>query len=247
MKPKSHTLFHFTKNIEFLKDILKNGFWPRYCQEDVKWYSGNEIQCAYPIVCFCDIPLSRVDEHVNFYGDFGIGVTKDWAKANGLSPVIYLNEGTSQHLALKNLFTKNLTGKPFYQNAGDDINNILSHIKPIEGKMLIGGQFISKEFHQENEWRFAVNGRFSELKAKPFLYEKDFLNDNLKNSENSKSKKFYSLKISPSDIKYLFVKSDSDIPSLANFIQAELEHFSNSDIKILLSRIISLETISRDM
>ncbi|WP_025822242.1 abortive infection system antitoxin AbiGi family protein [Shewanella marina] len=108
MQPKSHTLFHFTKNLEFLKDILRNGFWPRYCLEDVKWYNGNESQSAYPIICFCDIPLSRVDEHVNFYGHFGIGVTREWAKLNKLAPVIYLNEGSAQQLALTNLFLENL-------------------------------------------------------------------------------------------------------------------------------------------
>lgn len=64
---------------------------------------------------------------------------------------------------------------------------------------------------------------------------------------NEKSKVSYSLKISPSDIKYLFVNSDSDIPDVINFIQTELDHYPSAEIKILMSRVISLETISRDM
>lgn len=247
MQPKSHTLFHFTKSSEFLKDILKNGFWPRYCLEDVQWYTGQENQSAYPIVCFCDIPLSRVDEHVNFYGDFGIGVTKEWAKLNRLSPVIYLNEGSAQQLALTKLFGENLKGDLFYKGAGDDINAIMTHIKPIEGKMFINGQFISKEFHQENEWRFAVNGKYTDLKIKPFLFERSFQDSKLLETENLKSKEHYSVRIAPSDIKYLFVKTDNDIPDLINFIQSELDHYSSSEIKILMSRVVSLETISRDM
>lgn len=247
MQPKSHTLFHFTKDVQFLKDILKNGFWPRFCLEDVKWYTGQDNQCAYPIVCFCDIPLSRVDEHVDFYGNYGIGVTKDWAKLNKLSPVIYINEGSAQQLALTKLFGENLKGKQFYKGADDDINTILTHIKPIEGKMFINGQFLDKEFHQENEWRFAVNGKYTDLTVKPFLIERDFQNIKLLEAENLKSKNDYSLKISPSDIKYLFVKTDGDIPNLMNFLQTELDHYSNSEIKILMSRVVSLETISLDM
>lgn len=248
LQPKSHTLFHFTKNLEFLKDILKNGFWPRYCLEDLTWYSNKpNYQSAYPIVCFCDIPLSRVDEHVDFYGNFGLGLTKEWAKLNKLSPVLYLNEGSAQQLALKKLFGENLKGQGFYKNSSDEINTIMSHIKPIEGKMFINGQFISKEFHQENEWRFAVNGKYAELKIKPFLYENQFHDKQVIEAENIKSKEQYSLKFSPSDIKYLFVKSDSDIPDLINFIQVELDHYSSSDIKILMSRVVSLETISSDM
>lgn len=247
MQPKSHTLFHFTKNLQFLKDILKNGFWPRYCLEDINWYTANESQAAYPIICFCDIPLSRVDEHVDFYGNFGIGVTKEWAKLNKLSPVMYINEGSAQQIALKTLFSENLKDKPFYDNASLHISTIMTHIKPIEGKMYIDGQFIFKEFHQENEWRFAVNGNFSELKARPFLYENEFRDSKILESENYKTKETYSVKISPSDIKYLFVNSDSDIPDLINFIQSELDNYPSSEIKILMSRVVSLETISRDM
>ena len=99
----------------------------------------------------------------------------------------------------------------------------------------------------ENEWRFAVNGKYAELKIKPFLYENEFHDKQVIEAENIKSKEQYSLKFSPSDIKYLFVKSDSDIPDLINFIQAELDHYSSSDIKILMSRVVSLETISSDM
>ncbi|MEH6628394.1 MAG: abortive infection system antitoxin AbiGi family protein [Motiliproteus sp.] len=247
MQPKSHTLFHFTKNLTFLKDILKSGFWPRYCLEDVRWYTGADNQSAYPMVCFCDIPLSRVDEHVNFYGSFGIGVTKEWAKSNGLSPVIYINENTKQHQALKKLLGENLKGKQFYKGADVDINTIMTHIKPIEGNMFIGGEFISKEFYQENEWRYSVTGDSNTIKIKPFLIENLYKNEKTLENENNNSKEFYSIKISPSDIKYLFVKSDSYIPDLINFIQSELDHYPSAEIKMLMSRVTSLETISRDM
>lgn len=73
------------------------------------------------------------------------------------------------------------------------------------------------------------------------------MNEGNLNIENTKTKELASLKISPSDIKYLFVKSDADIPLLVNFIQTEMDTYSNKDTKILLSRITSLETISRDL
>jgi hypothetical protein len=91
MNPKSNTLFHFAKSRETLKLILKSGFWPRYCLEDVGWlgyYSYEYV--AYPMVCFCDIALSRISENVGFYGEFGIGLTRQWAEANGLNPILYV-------------------------------------------------------------------------------------------------------------------------------------------------------------
>lgn len=92
MDPRSHTLFHFTKSSKVLKLILKNGFWPRYCLEDVSWMGMDAEDAeyvAFPAVCFCDIPLSRIDEHVAFYGAFGIGLRKEWAVINNLNPILY--------------------------------------------------------------------------------------------------------------------------------------------------------------
>lgn len=248
MQPKSHTLFHFTKSLNFLKDILQNGFWPRYCLEDASWYgnSGAQYYVAYPMVCFCDIPLSRVEEHVKFYGNFGIGVTRSWAESNGLSPVLYLRDGSQQHIALDNLINKNAQNK-LYENASTDINVLLAHIKPTFGTMKLGEKIIKKEFYQENEWRYSVCKGPEVTQVVPWLSEVDFKNPEKLEVENSKTKIYQSLKIPPSDIKYLFVKADSDIPELVNFIQTELDMFSNHHIKILLSRIISLETISRDL
>lgn len=64
---------------------------------------------AFPMVCFCDIPLSRIDEHIGFYGRFGIGMTRKWAEQNGLNPVLYAsgsNNLTKELLALNSHVNK---------------------------------------------------------------------------------------------------------------------------------------------
>ncbi|HDY7662546.1 TPA: hypothetical protein RQJ99_004565 [Vibrio vulnificus] len=248
MKPKSDTLFHFTKNLSFLKDILTNGFWPRYCLEDANWYSTKEggYFVAYPMVCFCDIPLSRVDQHVNFYGNYGIGVTREWAEANDLSPVIYIRPNSKQHKAISSLLANNLNDK-YYIGSSTDINVLMANIKPTEGNMYIGNDFVNKEFYQENEWRYTPVDSREKSSIPPWIYEEVFRNIESRELENKKSKENHSLKISPTDIKYLFVKSDTDIPELVNFIQSELDMYPSHDVKILLSRIVSLDTISRDL
>lgn len=248
MQPKSETLFHFTKNLSFLKDILKNGFWPRYCLEDANWYNSEvENFCiAYPMVCFCDIPLSRVDEHVNFYGNYGIGVSRHWAEANDLSPVIYIRQDSKQLKALDRLIENNIDNQ-HYEGAADDINVLLANIKPTEGQMYVSDNFVAKEFYQENEWRYSPVGSNKDAEIRPWLLEEEYRKKVTLDEENSKSKKASSLKILPPDIKYLFVKTDNDIPNLVNYIQSELDEYPSHDVKILLSRIISLETISRDL
>jgi hypothetical protein len=249
MKPKSHTLFHFTKNIDVLKNILYNGFWPRYCLEDASWYSGpqSEYQLAFPMVCFCDIPLSRLDEHVGFYGDYGVGVTKSWALANDLCPVMYLAKTSQVSNAIRRITTGNFRTENYDGSAGD-INSLISNIKPIEGRMLVNGNLLVKEFYQESEWRYVIKNLIDDRsESRVWLTENEFLNEEFRESENLKTKQNHSLKISPSDIKYIFVKSESDIPNIVNFIQNDLDHLPASDLKILLSKIISIETIREDI
>lgn len=245
MKPKSQTLFHFTKNLEFVKNILTDGFWPRYCLEDLSWYIHNIDYVAFPMVCFCDIPLSRIRDHVNFYGEYGIGVTKDWAITNKLNPVSYLSNTSNYGAAVNNLY-KNVDhtgGTVYYKNSGNDLNTMLSHFKPLNGKMVVGGDSIDKEFYQENEWRYVPCG--TELQA--WLPKDAFSNYEKLDEYNSQTKQNFSLKLSPKDVKYIFVKQDSDIPEIINFIQSSLDHYSNADLKILMSRVVSLESINDDL
>ena len=134
MKPRSDTLFHFTRNVETLKSILKYGFWPRYSLEDFNWYSSSIGLISYPMVCFCDIPLARISDHIGFYGDFGIGVSRTWADTNRLNPLVYLANDTPVSLALSRLLNNNLTAdNGYYQNSANDINSIISFVKPVWG------------------------------------------------------------------------------------------------------------------
>ena len=144
MQARSHTLFHFTKNLDTLKSILQNGFWPRYCLEDFSWYNMNMNFIAYPLVSFCDIPLSRIDEHVAFYGEYGLGLTKEWARVNRLNPVVYLSDSTVVRDSLLRLFRNHEKGN-FYDESALDLNFLLSCIKPVEGDMWIGGKPVKKE------------------------------------------------------------------------------------------------------
>lgn len=245
MKPKSQTLFHFTKNIEVIKYILKDGFWPRYCLEDFTWYVHDVDYVAFPMVCYCDIPLSRINEHIGFYGEYGIGVTKEWAIANKLNPISYLNSTSDYSLAINNIVEKsNLPPEhPYYYEHFKDTNIILSHMKPINGRMIIGSESIEKEFYQENEWRYVPkNNGVPQWLAKNTFNNQDELDKN-----NNLTKEHSMLAISPNDIKYIFVKSDIDIPNIINFIQSEMDNYTSNELKILMSRVVSLESISKDL
>ncbi len=93
------------------------------------------------------------------------------------------------------------------------------------------------DFYQENEWRLVPcvsHGRealeqayFERLKEE---YRKDL----------------DAVMFMPNDIKYIFVQSDSEIPKLWDFIYSS-ERYSLEERKILTTKILSLETLKRDI
>lgn len=236
MKPKSDNLFHFTRSLDVLKLILKNGVYPRYCLEDFSWFGANSFKhIAYPMSCFCDIPLSRISDHTDFYGMYGIGFTKEWGLKNGLNPVIYLTEGGSVCDMVKFYFNISIGQQD--SESYEQLFILLSHVKPINGTMYMGGKPVEKDFYQENEWRYVP-------KINSLIFEDKFYEER---DDSNKGIEKHKLEFTPQDIKYIFVKSDSDIPSLVDYINITLGSFPHNDLKILQSRITSLETLRSDI
>lgn len=98
----SKTLFHYTSTLDAVKAILESkGFWPMYCIE-----YGWDCYFAVPMCCFCDIPLSLINSHMETYGHFGIGMSKKWGIDNGLSPVTYQVKTSYYGRRLKNRYRK---------------------------------------------------------------------------------------------------------------------------------------------
>lgn len=87
----SNSLFHFVNRIDYLKDILINGFQARYVVEN---FPLLEIPFAIPMKCFCDIPLGLIKKHLVKYGRYGVGISKDFAMQEGITPCFYVHENS---------------------------------------------------------------------------------------------------------------------------------------------------------
>lgn len=245
MLPRSNSLFHFTKSIDVLESILLNGFWPRYCAEDVKWHGRRDNEfIAFPMVCFCDIPISRIDEHVGFYGSYGLGMTREWAEKNVLNPVMYFS-GKTPLLDAVNANASRLFKLPedLKEPALKDHRYFLAHSKPTRGAMLISGKREEKDFYQESEWRYVPTGEG----VTEYLKEAQFGDDKKLENYNQATRKSSLLKFSPADVRYIFVPRDSDIPRIVTFIQSELDGYPAVELKVLMSRVTSLESLAADV
>lgn len=248
-KPRSASFFHFTKDINSLKKILKTKcFYPNYCLEDVTWYKFKE-KVAYPMVCFCDIPLSRIDAHIKDYSSVGIGLSKKWGLKKNLNPIVYCPKGSLIIKVAKFLDEQINWQEKEKSNQKEIIRQFLrlaKLIKPLKGTIQIKSRrknrtIENKDFYQESEWRYTpeelitqyISGDDNEFAAKLDEY-------------NSKAKE-YKLEFAPEDVKYIFVPKEDDIPDIANCISEEFDQSNKNQSQILISKIISLDTIRSDL
>lgn len=245
MTTRSRTLFHFTKSLDTLKYILSGGFWPRYCGEDTRWHGqADAMTVAFPMVCFCDIPLSKIADHVNFYGQYGLGMTREWATANGLNPILYLAGENSLVAELRNLNNHaNLLATANREPAKETLRYLYAHTKPVRGVMVIDGAPVEKDFYLESEWRHVPQHAAIEA----YLRNTTFSDTDRLNQENEKTSQHCRLRFTPQDIRYIFVRADADIPDIINFIQSQLDHYPHADTKVLMSRVTSLESLQGDV
>lgn len=154
--PKEHRLFHYTSARPYLESLLREGIWPRYCIEEFDWLLDGNICIAFPVACFCDIPLSAAGEHKARYGQYAVALRKDSAGELDINPMWYLQEGARIIEHLKDV----CDARP--RITLDTIPDSLKPILPFL-KSTIGGQpdrnakrlgtFEIMAFEEELEWR----------------------------------------------------------------------------------------------
>jgi len=238
MVVSSNTLFQFTRNLETLVKILSSaGFWPRYCIE-FGWREKLAYDFAVPQCCFCDIPLSAIQSHMGFYGEYGIGMTKDWGIEKGISPVMYVIPN-SHFVTIINGIRKAAKGVA-------DNTKIFAFLKRYRGvnHRLVDGEWITRKnylYYNEREWRYVP----SELLANKMIIRVDkkeeFDADTL--SQNTKA---YLCSFKAEDIRYMIVKNEEERIFFVQEIE-KLSNWSESDKKLLESRILTHALIKEDI
>lgn len=172
-KVNSSSLFHFTRNLQTLKQILKKGLRYSYSVEEKPETNNNSKgKIIIPMICFCDIPLMRTSIHRGTYGNYCIGLDKYFLKdklKETLNPVSYYNSIKTTN-ALNYLYEfsdtmiseglEELKNEPIlslYNNnfskgnrIQKELKYILAYYKPC---YKLSENNIVKDYTDEREWR----------------------------------------------------------------------------------------------
>ena len=253
MPLSSQTLFHFTSEFKYLKSIIEGKFYPRISLEavpsiDRKTKERKGIHAAYPMVCFCDIPLSQVKNHIEFYGDYGIGLTKEWGKNQGLNPIIYLDKDSKLidhfvHLASE-IFKPEYKGKEEYIKLKRNFHEINRFLKPYSGPNIDRNNESKIEeyiFYDEKEWRYVPDGF---LYDEEYYIKKDQFEDKRYVSSLNKELEVKALPFKAKDISYIIVNHDHEIGKMIDFI--EKSEYPARSVKMLISKIQTKQQIMND-
>jgi hypothetical protein len=268
----ANSLFHFTSTLDKLVSILRNDFYPRYCPEDHTAFYTKQTKSlinykrAIPMVCFCDIPLAQIRNHVKTYGHYAIGLSKVWGVKNKVSPVMYTTPNSNSTVCLRESFdylsnkviVTFLESSKFNANCVENkelaeiagkLDSIIYYTKPYNGIVRREGKSPRRiRFYDEREWRYipqrAVLNDKNIMLSVPNV---DLLDVRVKDDANANIAKYCRLTFTPNDIKYIVVKKESEVLHMVNRItELKSPKYEPNDVSILKTRIISTERILED-
>lgn len=226
----SETLFHFTGRFNTLESIMKNGFQARWIYEKLP---GTKLAYFTKTVCFCDIPLGLIKEHVNWYGTYGIGINRPIAKDHGLSPIIYLHPKSPNFPKGSSVPTRNWF---------NDFK-LTSYLKQVKGLQIFfneaGVPFRKwKTFYNEREWRYFPP--INEINVVKYKNETE-LEEKRKELNNEHELPY--LSIEPHWIEYILINDPKEIEGLIKILNTKKfkPHYEN-----LLTKVITFKQIRKD-
>lgn len=240
-KQSANTLFRFFTKFEYLFGSLeKEALIPRFYPETVDYLDIDMHHVAYPVICFCDINLHKIDEHMNFYGGYGIAFSKKWGIRNGVQPLQYINPHSILHDDFSVAFKAAMEceTEDFAQNY---LLSQMYYMKPIEGTMERDGVEKPKNFTDECEWRYIPNVKVEGLPqaiSDAEIFSLATLNQTISIKESCW------LKFEVKDIKYIIVQTDNEFTRLNELIEAK--PINREGKNMLISKILVWENVKGD-
>jgi len=250
----SDTLFHFTPTQENLVSILINEFRPKLSVESFRHIlqhlpaSEQMPESGIPMVCFCDIPLSQVADHMDNYGHYGIGLKKSWGAAKGITPVLYIHEQspTSQSAARAVQLLEQLhenSAADHLKSLAMDVGQLVYLLKPYEGILKRAGRPDRQvRFYDEREWRYLP----AELESIPAITPEALADPEASRFARDMVDRLPPLSFDPDDINYVIVRNDEEVLPMYYALRAIKDKYHDSVKDLLVTKLISAERIKAD-
>lgn len=232
----SSSFFHYTNEEKKLVGILGDGFIASYAKEEFKDLAGKLQHLYIPMVSFCDVPLSHI-ENPTVYGNFAIGMNRAWGKRKNLSPVAYYPNKKENHL---HKYVANILDRLNKGGVNDtDSRKFLGYAKPFYKWKSPKGKRVNN--YIDREWRKISLSDWIDADDNRSLYF---------DAHNGKMYQNLKLAFNTNDVSFIIVPDDKAKSSLINNIQSLQKvggHKCNSqDLLNIVSKIITIDQIKKN-
>ena len=227
----SNILWHMTNRKAFFS-ILKS-------QELRYSYSLERVMpipqgVAFPMIGMCDLPFSEIATTKWSYGNYAIGLSREWGLKKGFSPVWYSDYDSRMLRELGKLFEE--TGASDNGKYFDSSIYLFSNVKFVQAPLKTSKkQFKNYRFYDEREYRLVPYLEETyKLGYQSFLMVKAY---ELYKEDKGSSLLDYGVDFGFEDVRYLIVKSDSNVRE----VKALLSKFKNAEHIIVVTKKDVLE------
>jgi len=208
----SNILWHQT-NYANLRNIIKSrSLKCSYSLEEVDEILGQKV--AFPMISMCDLPISELSEYQGKYGDYAIGLSREWGVKKKFTPIWYYEPKSRVPQLLRKLLDEAV------KNDSDNILSIfgmVSFMKKMEGP-LPRHNYSKYRFYDEREVRYVPSFDYlASGRIAPVLSANDY--NNYKAAHGGKALIEDGLNFSWADIRYIIVKEDKQISVMVDLLE----------------------------
>lgn len=229
----SETLFTFTGKLEYLISMLSDGIKPRYVFERLPF---KEYYYVVPVKCFCDIPLGKIKSHLEWFGNYGLGIKRSFLQDNGTTPIMYVHENSDRIFnTIDKLNEDELKKMPSLP--------LLKRHYGWDYKEEDNGEYTKKQrkFYDEREWRYVPLETEIEV-GKGKTIEDGIKYVKKKNKDNTLI--FNPLELDPSKIEYIIIYDRVEFVELRKALK---ELYKNENVyEEMLSKVLIVKQVLRD-
>lgn len=222
----SNVLCNYMKEPEYLEMILKNqAIIPRYVIEPLDYLNIQNLQkIAFPMTCFCDIPFTKVGNHMTSYGRYGIALSKqEIIQKFKVQPIHYMNPQSPLVADFKEAFVSYYRSERRVHQEDqvllDYILSTLLYMKPISKIEIIDGTSRPYIFQDECEWRYIPTDGFPS--SIPLLMKEDQITEKGKNAYSHVLEEHPEtwIKYDWEDVRYIIVPDEPALERIINVIR----------------------------
>jgi len=148
MSFSTNSILHQTDHDGFYGILKDRGFRCVYCVETLL-RKHSRIVSHVPMVSFSDIPFSNLGQYLDLYGEYIIGISKDWARSVKMNPVLYLD--SNSHLLE---FLEGEIHKTGQSKIDISLRYFIAFSKNYESQLIRSKKsYQNYRFSDEREWR----------------------------------------------------------------------------------------------